>query len=77
MMKLSSSISVKRGVELLFNHLPSQQPAPLEQIEINNVLHDTSLIVICFVRVMLCNPIISVFQRERFAFRSLCKDTSN
>lgn len=61
-------------MELSFDHPFSQHRVPLAQIEISNILHDRSLIVI---RVVLCNPIISAFQRERFAVRSLCKDASN
>lgn len=56
-----------------FDRLPSQRL----RLRSETFLHDSSLIVICVVRVMLCNPIISVFQRERCAVRSLCKDTSN
>ncbi len=64
-------------MELSSDHIPSQHQVPLAQIEISNILHDTSLIIICVVRVMRYNPIISLFQRERFAVRSLCKDASN
>lgn len=43
---------------------------PLALIEISNILCETSLIVI---RVVLCNPIISVFQRGNLLFDSSVK----
>lgn len=79
MTKLGSHIQSKAENQtgLLFDHPFSRHRVPSAQIEISNIFHDTNLIVICVVRVMLCNPIISVFQRERFTVGSLCKDTSN
>lgn len=61
-------------MELLFDHPFCQHRMPLAQIEISNILHD---IILTVIRDVLCNPIISAFQRERFTVRSLCKEASN